>query len=219
MYKSSTELIKNELPKEVVAPLYRIFENANIIYKEIINTDFYKSIYNTNIKGRIATYSVFRQFDPKYLMKNFPFTIRSVKMPFGQLRLELRRGNILLTIGKTKEKHSLPCKSKYKENYAANNWGLGSQLYMEFTDNHELLFKQEPYYGIIAFGIAEDELDFVDILIPDHEYKTILDIVELKPKFKVYNLEDIENDDERIISIENIKKEILNRRFISSEGE
>lgn len=218
MYKSSTELIGTELRKETMTPIFKVLENANIIYKDIMKNEFFKSEYVEEIRTRVASFAIKRQFDSKYLMKNFPFSVNSVTMPFKQKRVELTKGNILLTIAKANRKNQLPCPSKYKRNYASNNWGLENQIMIDIFSN-DIRFKQEPYYGIIVFGLNEHSLDFVDLVIPDYKYQTILEKVELKPKFTVHKIEDIKKDKERILFTENIKKEVLAKKLTLSEGD
>lgn len=218
MYKSSKEFIKNELSKERIKPLYRIFEDANIIYKEVLQSEFFNSKFISNINGRLISYAVYRQFDSLYLPRNFPFQVNTVKMPFGQKRVELKKDNILLTIGKSNSRNCLPSISKYKKDYSSSNWGLENQIRMDII-NDGIKLSQTPYYAILTFDIKDGELDFVDILIPDHRYENILDKIELKPKFKVHRTKDIKNDDDRILSIKNIKKEIINTGLTQIEGE
>jgi hypothetical protein len=93
VYNSSTELVKYEFPKKIISPIYKIFENANIVYQDVIEDEFFKSEYVTNVKGRIMSYAIYRQFDSLYLPKNFPFKVKSVTMSFQQKRVELHRPN------------------------------------------------------------------------------------------------------------------------------
>lgn len=218
MYKTSTELIESELPKNVVEPLYTIFEDAYIIGKDVLGNEFYDSAFTSNIKGRIMSYAINRQFDPEYLPRNFTFDVNVVTMPFNQKRVELRNRNILLTIGKANN-NELPVKSAYKKEFSSRNWGLGNQIYMDFVEDYSISLQTEPYYGIITYKINDDGFEFVDIVIPDCKYSKVLNKMELKPRFKVYRKEDIKNDKERILSIENIKKDIVGRLPDLSEGE
>jgi hypothetical protein len=220
VYNSSTELVKYEFPKKIISPIYKIFENANIVYQDVIEDEFFKSEYVTNVKGRIMSYAIYRQFDSLYLPKNFPFKVKSVTMSFQQKRVELHRPNIILTIAKVNSRNTLPTVSNYRKKYASRNWGLGRQIYMDILDNNRIKLNQEPYYGIIVYNINNSSLEFVDIVIPDYKYERILERIELKPKFEVHKIEDIKDDEKRILGIENLKKEILDSKILfSDEGE
>lgn len=219
MYKSSTELIAKEFSREKISYIYKIFENANMVYEEVIKKDFFDSLYNTNVKGRILSYAVYRQFDPKYLTNNCPFEVKSATMAFDQKRVELKSDNVILTIAKVNNRNKLPSKSGYKTNYSLANWGIENQLYMEFLEK-DIEIKQQPYYGMITYGINNAKLDFVDIIIPDSRYKTILDKVELKPKLEIVKTEDLEDagDEERIINVKNLKKDVIRETMTLIEG-
>jgi len=206
-YKTSKDLIDNELSNGVVTPIRRVFENANIAYQEIMRDEHFSTDFAVNVAGRLKTYAVYYQFSPKFVTKNFPFEIKSVTMAFKQKRVELRRGNILLTIAKSRDKNILPSPSKYKRKYSLSNFGM-NQIQM-VLDGDGTATSIQPYYGLIIYDFNDNGLDYVDIVIPDKDYRDIIDRVSLKPKFEVFKQDDIRDDEDRISELISLKGEVL----------
>lgn len=218
MYKTSTELIQNELPPNLLKPIYTVFQNANVMFKEIMGLDYFNSKYLLNIKGRMLNFVICSLFQPKYLSSNFPFEVEVKDLKF-QKSVVLKRNNILLTIGKTCSKGTLPNTANYKEEYAAGNWGISNQLFIDWV-YEDIIIKQQPYYGIITYGMKENNFDYIDLIIPDYKFQSILDSIEIKPKFELLHFEP-EDDDDSILSNENLKKELqeeLQNEILKDKG-
>lgn len=208
MYSTPEELIKAELSFEVVRPIYYIIKDAVDVYKEIIRDDFYKGKYASNIKGILLSYAVQRSFDAEMLPKNFSFKSTDATMPFNKKRVELRKDNILLNLAKVNKKNSLPSKAKYKQNYAESNSSLRKQLIIDIEEQRPKI-NDMPYYGMITYKVAKNNLEFVDIIIPDSSYKYILKSINIVPKFELITNDKTTLDDERVIRNENLKKDII----------
>ena len=211
MYKSTSELIRSELPNSVIKPLYNIFEDAFIIYNDLLekNKEVFKGQYTSEIKSRLAGFIIKRYFDDDWIPKNFPFEVRVVKMAYGQKRTELKRKKIILTLAKAQGANTLPSCSGYKSAYSKGNSSIASQLMMNI-DGGEEKYIDSPHYGIITYNINENTLKFLNIIIPDSEYKYVLDSIPITPSLKIAESDESLNDeDERFFRRESIKKEIL----------
>lgn len=209
MYTSSSELIINELPNNVIRPIYNIFEDSITVYNELLNEkkDLFKGNYLTDIRGRLINFILKRFFDSDRIPKNFPFEVCAAKMAFGQKRTELSRNKIILTLGKAQTPNTLPPYAKYKTEYAKGNCSIGKQLKMNF-DGDLAKYVDIPYYGVITYNIEDNVLKFLNIIIPDSNYKYIIDSVPITQSLRVVTNDDTLEDD-RILNRENIKKEAL----------
>jgi hypothetical protein len=211
LYNTSTELIKEELNNSIIKPIYNIFEDSMKVYSELISEkkETFKGIYFNEFKGRLINYIIKRFFDKDLVPKNFPFIVNSVGMAFGQKRTELRSNNIILTIGKAENTNTLPCISSYKRKLAMGNSYINRQIKLNFDGEVEK-YSEAPFYGIIAYKINDNKIDFINIVIPDSKYEYVVEYIPLTPSLKIVAIEETEDeDDERVLNRQNIKAEIL----------
>ncbi len=212
MYNSSSELIKNELSNDLLQPIYNIFEDATIVFTELIDKeqDIFRGSYFGEFKGRLINYIIKRFFDVDRIPKSFPFEVNAIGMAFGQKRTELKRGNLLLTLGRAQNPNMLPGFSQYKKEYSLGNSTIGKQLKL-YEDKNEIKVGDVPYYGIITYNLRNDKLDFLNIVIPDSEYRNVIDYIPITQKLRLVRKEYLNNDDtyERVLGRENIKKDII----------
>ncbi|KPU45794.1 hypothetical protein OXPF_05830 [Oxobacter pfennigii] len=212
MYKSTSELIKNELSNSVIKPLYNIFDDAFIVYNDLLdnNKEIFKGQYTSEIKSRLINFIIKRYFDDDMVPKNFPFEVKAVRMAYGQKRLELRRKNIILTLGKAQTTNTLPSYAEYKSIYAKGNSMIANQLMINI-DGGEEKYIDSPHYGIITYNINENKLQFLNIIMPDSNYKYVLDSIPITARLKIVENDNssTEEDEDRFFRRESIKKEIL----------
>ncbi|WP_196048587.1 hypothetical protein [Clostridium saudiense] len=170
----------NYLSKKDLNLLYCIFVNSVEVYKDIVekNSQDFSGAYFDSFKGKLLGYIVKKAFDPKLLPSNFPFRINISKMNFNQRRAELRKGNIILTIAKESGKHKLPSYSNYKRDYSKGNSEIITQLYFDFFDDSKI--KNLPYYGVIVYEVEENELKDLNIIIPNDNFTSVLDVIPIK---------------------------------------
>lgn len=211
MYNSTSELIKNELSNNVLQPVYNIFEDSIKVYRELMEheEELFKGLYISEFKSRLINYIIKRSFDMDRIPKNFPFKVSAVDMACGQKRTELKRNNILLTLGKSRDPHALPSVSRYKREFSKGNSTINKQLKMDF-DSNENKFSDIPYYGIITYNIKDTKLEFLNIVIPDSTYNQVLDSLPVTPNLKLLKndlIEDV-NKEEKLVNEDNIKKEV-----------
>lgn len=213
MYNSSSELIKNELSNDLLQPIYNIFEDATIVFTELIEKeqDIFRGSYFGEFKGRLINYVIKRFFDIDRIPKSFPFEVNAIGMAFGQKRTELKRGNILLTLSRAQNPNMLPGYSQYKKEYSLGNSTIGKQLKI-YEDKKEIKVSEIPYYGIITYNLRNNVLDFLNIVIPDSEFKNVIDCIPINQKLRLVRKEFLYNNEdtyERVLGRENIKKDII----------
>lgn len=218
-YKTLDEDINRELKGDIIRPIYIIFNQAIKTYEELMHkeSDIFQGEYFNDIKGRLLGYIIKRAFSSELLSENFPFKVICTGMNFNQKRPELRRGNILLTIAKTSEICKLPNRSKYKLKYSKGNSALAKQLFIKDIDT--LKVDDIPYYGIICYNYSDNELKFLDILIPDNNYKTVIKRVNI-PMIMSIDTKSNANDEKQQESIldesalkKEIEKDIINKKI------
>ena len=212
MYETSTELIRNELTPDTVRPICDIFRSASVIYNEMIRSSIFETELKSNINGLLLNFIIQRHFEPRYLSSEFPFT--AIVRKRGKYKLiELQKDKIWLTINKS-GKSILPRHAKYKEDYASWNFGLNSryQLKFDYISRGDVQpgIITEQYYGIITYNLKGTDFEFLDIILPDSKFRSILDTVELMPRMRLINEAGMyaDRDDEEILSEQNIKKGI-----------
>lgn len=214
MYNSTSELIRGELSNNTIQPIYNIFEDSTTVFKELMDKeqDLFKGTYLTEFKGRLINYIIKRSFDIDRIPKNFPFEVSAVNMACGQKRTELKKNNLMLTLGKAQSSSTLPSYSRYKQEYSKGNSEICKQLRMD-VELGQAKITDIPYYGIITYNLKNNKLEFLNIVIPDSNYKYVIDYIPITPSFKILenDLGNKEEDEERLLGRENIKKEILEK--------
>lgn len=207
MYNKIEEELKNDLNNEVLRPIYLIFKDSIEVYKELIKEQnkIFSGDYFKGFRGRLLGYIVQKAFDPKLLPSNFPFKIEVAGMRFNQKRPELRRGNTLLTISKVLESNTLPAASGYKKKYSEGNSLFSKQLQFDIRSQFEV--KEMPCYGIIAYEFKNEELESLNIVIPDSNFKEIVASIPI-PLISAINLQDESITEESILNKENLKSEV-----------
>lgn len=206
--KTSTQILKEELPIKYRRSIENILNDSLVVYNDLIEDEIFKGEYFSNIKGWLMTYIIDKHFDKNLLPNNFGMKVNSAKMPFNRKRVEIKTDNMLLTISRTDEKFKLPCESAFRKEYALGNDELDNQIKFSFNEEN-IKFKEEihPYYSIVVYKVRNNEFEFIDVLMPDSNYKSVIgtiplksDLVLVKPKIQSY---------ESILSQQNLKKKVL----------
>lgn len=212
LYKTLDEDINEELNNQATRPIYIIVKEAITTYEELMKTEnhIFSGEYFEEIKGRLIGYTIKRAFDSKLITGNFPFDVNCARMNFNQRRPELRKNNILLTISQVNDSEKLPTKSKYKEEYSKGNSLLAKQLIFKQTE--DLKIKNIPYYGIIRYKYAENELKLLEIVIPDSNYKSIIKRIPISIISEVKKIEEENQDNleglKSLLEKESLKEQI-----------
>lgn len=153
------------------------------------NKDFFDDYKNYgSLKGEFLTYCVNKQmstaaFTPKSKYQALDEEVNSYKRGIVHLFTD----NFLVTVGRTKGKRKLPCKSKYKLNYAKANSGCDTQLRLACLEDKNIDSIIEPkYYAMITYGFNFNIKDctHIQLVVPDAKYRSIIVSRDLLDEYK-----------------------------------
>ncbi|QNB45830.1 hypothetical protein BR63_05585 [Thermanaerosceptrum fracticalcis] len=220
-YNNADELIKKELPRSIRAQLYPFFLSGARAFHEVIqsNSTLFTSTFLTNIKGWLFNYLIFRQFEEDMLSENFPFKVQAVKVNnFNYKSLNLVRQNVIINIGKAKDKDALPNRSWYRVKQCRKNKFKAKQLFYDTNTKNNLIVKPEPYYLFLTYGTRNNDIEFVNLLVPNENMTGYLKKIELGSEFSLIKNNDIliQQAEKRITSL---KADVLKQlNLLKGEG-
>ena len=134
----------------------------------------------SNISGRLLSYAVMLQFTPelsifdhkRYSVNVFQVNSFKYKIP------EIYAPKSVLHIAKVPPPTSLPCRSKYKVNYAMRNSDISSQIEMHFPFESGGIapFGDEKRYVLLTYGSRDgSNIDFASLVLPNAQFTQIID--------------------------------------------
>lgn len=212
-YDNAKELIRYETPKAIRGQLYPFFENGFRSYQELINDNkaFFDSDFISNIKGRLLSFLVFRQFEKEMLGKKFPFIPEAKTVNnFNYKSLNLLRNNIIINVCRAPDSNSLPNRSKYRLKHCKLNKFNEKNLFYFVDKKNEMNFKKEPYYMFLTYGYDKKDISFVNLLVPDAKMTSILEKIELQSEMFVYKTDEVKKrETEKILT--SLKAEALQK--------
>lgn len=210
MYKTAKEFIENEIPVKVRINLCPIFQAGIKAYNDIISSDYdlFKSDYGSNIYGQLKTFVIYRQFEKDMLSEKFPFDCDAQKVNGFKYKVpKLVRGNGMFLVCRAQKAGVLPKESKYKKEYCRKNMFECRQLKIDLDSKKMPIISSEKYLAFITYGIKNNELEFVNLVVPDKDMKECLYYIDLKHEFDMY-LRNINNDQQQEETrIASLKKE------------
>ena len=192
---------------KIMTEAKKTFDKLTMDYPDLFNNPIAKSI-----KSKIFRFLIELYFGNDKLPKTVPFTTNYVNAGFGNKRAEIHMDNSIFTVSKVTSMKKLPNTATYKEEYASHNQKLNNQLMFDL-DNGSQDIKHLPYYGIISYILRNNELKEIGIIIPDSEYKNIVQFIPIPLSISTY--EEIDDNDFKLDEsylLSEIKKEfkILN---------
>lgn len=225
-YDNANELVTKELPRSVRSQLYPFFHSGVIAYQEVVNNSIlFRSEFMSNLKGRLLNYMIFRQFEPDMVSSTFPFKTNVEKVNnFNYKTLNLSRGNIIINVAKANDKNSLPSRSKYRLKKCNLNKFYQKQLFCQ-VKTKEMVVTNEPYYAFLTYGFRNNEIDFVNLVVPNDRMTGILKKVDLMSEFSLYKSEVPQEEIEKRITslnqhvIEELNNKLMSEDKIKSDGE
>lgn len=197
-YDNAEQLIKKELPIKVRSQFYPFFESGFRVYNEIVssNRTFFDSTFIPNIKGRLLTFLIFRQFEPDMISNNFPFkTEAKIVNNFKYKSLNLIKDNVIINVCKAPDKDSLPNKAKYKLKNCRMNRFKNKILLFDIDSNNRLTIKKEPYYVFLTYGYDKNNISFVNLMVPNSKMTTCLKNIDLKSELKLHTFKGADKKD------------------------
>lgn len=207
----------NIVSKEVRGSLYEILYVGITAYDRIVQEDekLRKSSFFSNIKSRLLTFSIYRQFEKDMLGKSFPLKVEIKKVNnFGYNSLTLSNKRAKISLATTHNSISLPSKSKYRVKECANNYRFATQLKFNLDQDS---YNEEPaqVYIIIGFNIKEGLLNHLNLMIPDENMNSIINNFDLLDEYNqwITGTKDEPYIEKQIVAV---KKEAT--KLINNEG-
>lgn len=216
MYKNAKELIKANVPIIAKNSICNMIGMGIFVYEGLIkdNELLFSDVLGSNIKQRLLSYCITRQFGPDMIDKEILFnsSIRTVNT-FGYKVVELKNDNLVLHISKSKK--LLPNIANYKLDLSSNNDFKSNQQIMKEFENRNIRVSDTPYYAFINYFINnKNELEYVNIVVPNYKMDDIIYSERIYDKTNIVRLmEDINNDEveKRIVTI---KEEIRHKNVL-----
>lgn len=220
MYKSAKELVEYEMPKSVRSQLLPIFLRGISAYKQILNMQggTFQSIFIHNIRGALLNFMIFRQFEADMLSSSFPFVPMPEKVnSFKYTALNLLHNNVKINVGKSFNSESFPNNSKYRRNFSERNRFPEDDLFYGLDRAYDQLFvNDDPYYTFLTFNLKNDELDYLNLMIPNWNMTRPLFNLNLKNEISLVSVtEEAKVHDEKIIT--HLKDEFLKNLPLKGE--
>ncbi|EES49877.1 hypothetical protein NE172_10955 [Clostridium botulinum] len=175
----------NIIPKEVRGNLYEMLYVGITAYNRIIKDDenLRKSPFFINIKSRLLTFSIYRQFEKDMLRKEFPLKVEIKKVNnFGYNSLTLSNKKSRISLAKTLNNMTLPNKSKYRIKECSNNYMFETQLKFDL-DGYTYNIEPAQTYMIIGFKIKSGELSHLNLMVPDTSMDSVITNINLLDEY------------------------------------
>ncbi|WP_443660582.1 hypothetical protein [Clostridium algidicarnis] len=176
----------NLVPTGMRQKLYEVVYIGISAYNGLLqdNPEITKSKFFPNVKTRLLTFVVYRQFEDDMVSKEFPFKVDINQVNnFGYNTLTLTTKKIRISLAKTLNNKSLPNRSKYRIKECKNNFKHGTQLCFSFEEFGTNKYEDAPTYFIIGFGIKNGEVDHLNLLLPDAIMEDPIANIDLKREY------------------------------------
>lgn len=207
--KPSTNILKNELSPNIKVALTNIFRNSIVVYNSLLSEAIFQGDLINNIKGWLLSYIIEKHFSDDLLPKNFPIKVFYNPTCFKKKRLELKTENFILTISRVYDKGCLPRKCGFRKLYSERNHMVNKQIMFDIDNDYRNL-KEKDLYAIITYNISDNELSFINIVMPDSSYNCIVDSLDFNLNIQeVKSVNYVDENSESLITIQNLKKKVL----------
>ncbi|EHI97668.1 hypothetical protein CDLVIII_0962 [Clostridium sp. DL-VIII] len=200
------ELIKKEERESIYYILYigvsaykRLLED----YPELTRSDSF-----SEIRTRILSFVIKRQFEDDVLSKEFPFKVQLKDVnKFKSKALFLNNKLTRLKIHKTVRRNTLHNSNKisdYMLKESEVNAKHRKQIKMLIFENNEAQIGEEKHtFMILGYGVREKEIDHLDFMIPSWDMKKVEETFNALEEYKQTILMDTnkEQTEKRILSL------------------
>lgn len=217
MYNDADDLVEKVLPTRVRRQFLGVFDTALQAYREFLsqNFKFLDTGLVSNINGRILSYAVDRQFLKQSQNFDFPFiTVAKSVNNFNHQVVSVCKDDIVINIAKTKDESKLPAPSKYRLKNAQNNRFFNRQMIFKTDDYNNLTIGEPPYYCIVTYGIALDDLSHLNLFIPYEDLDGYYTKVDLLNEIHLVENEPIKDREVDIVTL----KADLEKKYIKNQG-
>ncbi|MBA4686353.1 MAG: hypothetical protein H2184_04300 [Candidatus Galacturonibacter soehngenii] len=185
-------LLTQDFAPKVQRKIYSDILEAIKIYNVFMvdNRIFFSYPNFSSLKGELLSYSVSKvlndsAFTPKANYRVMPKEVNGYKRNI----LHMETDHFKTTLAKTKKNGQLPCKSKYKKEYAISN-KVGEGQYSLFGIDNEIQTVELPkLYAIITYGYNDikKECSHANILVPDSIFKKPLEVIDLARNYIAFD--------------------------------
>lgn len=207
------EIIDQELPLYVRSQIYPLIQNAYTLKNDFMKDPiFSESRLIGNIEQRLLSFLVERQFEDDMVSNSFPLErIVTKRNNYNFSGIELLSNNAIITIANTKSYSALPQKSGYRKEYSEGNSNIFVQQKIFEDSKKRLYVKDKPYYIIITYG-GKDNVDFINLVLPESGMDGILYRRSIKEEIRLINIQQPSSPNNAIYSekkLTSLKKEFL----------
>jgi len=175
-------MIKNEkierlIKKEERENIYYILYIGLSAYKRLLedNPELEKSESFSEIRTRILSFVVKRQFEPDVLSMDFPFKVEIKDVnPYRSKALFLENKFVRIKVNKTLKRNKLHNGneiSKYMLKEAEVNSKHQKQIKFFMFDNDAEVGEDKYTFMILGYGVRDKEIDHLDFMIPSFDMK------------------------------------------------
>lgn len=160
-------LIETQVSNRNRLKIYPVIDLAIKAYTEITNDyEFFNSNFFINLRGRLLTYLIFRQFESNALPYTFPYKTENVIVsPFGYRNLNIYNDRVIINIAKADNRNDLlPNLSMYRKNYSKNN--IFNERQLLFDTNEKIVEEKLQYYVLITYKIINHKITKLNLVVP-----------------------------------------------------
>lgn len=156
---------------------------ATVANNFIIATKAFEDFWKTNseflqdaddLYGRLLYYAVNQQFKKSAITTSSTYLVTdSIVSKYKNKAVFLNTDDYITSICRTEKPNKLPAKAKYKLSLAEGNKSEDNQ-YELFNTDSKISFGEMKKYAIIGFCYRNGEMQHLNIVVPDSEFKIIL---------------------------------------------
>lgn len=187
----TNEIIDSLISKNEREKIYKIIYIGVSAYKRLWddNKQLENSEFFSEIKTRILSFVIKRQFEKDLITKDFPFEVEIKNVnKFGNKALFLQNGLSKIKLSKTSKANKFQNSTKvpkYMLREAEINSKYQRQIKLFVLENNELEAREEKRtFMILGYGVNDRELSHIDFIIPDEYMKNSIEAFNALYEFR-----------------------------------
>lgn len=176
----------NLVPVDIRQKLYEVLYIGISAYNSLLkdNLEITKSKFFGNVKTRLLTFVLYRQFEDDMISKKFPFKVDIKQVNnFGYNSLVLYNKRVKISIAKTLDNMSLPNRSKYRIKECKNNFRHETQLCFNFEEPSIKKYEDALTYFIVGFGLKDGVIEHLNLLLPDTSMRYTIANIDIEKEY------------------------------------
>lgn len=215
------DLLEKEFDFPMKAIIYNNMEVALRAYSKLVseNQNLFKFEKSITAKGYLKTLFVEKQFNEHSFSPKAQYSayLKEVNKYHHKV-LFIETEEFTINIARTRKSYMLPGKSRYRKEYAKNNTILNTQYEFALDEsvkvNDNIMLPKK--YAFLTYGVHNDVLEHLEIIVPSHDYKGLLGYLDLSKEavlLKNYVPEEVKEE-----SVVSLKNEIAKEHNITESG-